>query len=93
VWRDGWGGHPELESFILHLREAAEGLADAEVELISNGVDEWPEVYVCGYRPITDYDRERLAKVAAAAEESERAEYEALRAKFEGTGHISRDAS
>lgn len=74
-WRTG------LEHFIAHLREAAEGLEDPFVSV--DGSEDWLEVAVEGLRAPTDDDRAEADRIRRVIEIAERAQYDALRAKFE----------
>lgn len=83
VMRELHSYSPLLPDVIDRLNELASGLEDPTVELEADEHGEYGVLYVVGYRPITDHDRERMAARDGAAEARDRAEYEALKARFE----------
>jgi len=86
------GNYQSVESHIYGVREAAKDLENAHVDcsLESDYGGDTAVMYVEGYRLLSEEEqaakRATLSEEMAAAEERERAEYERLRAKFEGVG-------
>lgn len=73
---------PMLEPFIEHMRRLAADLIDPSILLVSDDDQDGGVLFICGDRPITDHDRQRLAAREVAKDARERAEYERLAAKF-----------